>query len=139
MTLSASANEKKSRPVRTVLTYAGVTAFCGLFSFVYEHFSHGVFSPFMVWLFAVPLALGVVPFAALGLIRRLPFPARLPLNLYHSAVATLTVGCCIRGVLEIYGTSSRLTGLYWVVGGTLLALSLICAGLLRVCPGESER
>jgi hypothetical protein len=33
------------------MTYLGFTLFCGLFSLIYEHFSHGVYSDYMVYLF----------------------------------------------------------------------------------------
>lgn len=46
-------------------------------------------------------------------------------NLYHSGIATLTVGSIIRGVLDIYGTTNQLTNYYWIVGIILIAISLI--------------
>ena len=48
-----------SKPLRGYLWWA---LGCAVFSAVYEHFSHGVYSWYMVFLFAVPLIYGLVPF-----------------------------------------------------------------------------
>ena len=42
--------------------YAAVSAFMLLFGAVYEYFSHGVFSAFMVYAFLIPLLGGYLPF-----------------------------------------------------------------------------
>ena len=104
--------------MRSVVLYLAVTLFCGLFSAVYEHFSHGVDSDYMIWLFAIPLLGGVLPFLLIRLFS-LPFPNRLSLNAYNSAVATFTVGCCMQGVFEIYGTVSSLLPYYFYAGAVL--------------------
>lgn len=138
-----SANKTKEQRVRkTVLVYFGVMLFCGLFSLIYEHFSHGVYSNYMVYLFLFPLLGGVVPFAALGKMSRLPFPDRVPFNLYNSGIATLSVGSCLTGILEIYGTTSVYTNVYWIVGAALTVLSLLVyvalsKGLEQKSQGES--
>lgn len=51
-------------------------------------------------------------------------------NLYHSGIATLTVGSIVQGVLEIYGTTNALAGYYWIAGGALL-LAGIAAYLVQ--------
>ncbi|MDN5352280.1 MAG: hypothetical protein PWQ12_1200 [Clostridiales bacterium] len=116
--------EKKSIR-KTILTYIGWTLFCGLFSFVYEHFSHGVYSNYMIWLFLIPLIGGVVPFAAIGAVQKFRVPERIAYNLYNSGIATLAVGSAFNGVLEIYGTTSDYMPVYWVVGGVMTALGII--------------
>lgn len=109
---------------RTALVYGGVSLFCGLFSFVYEHYSHGVISWYMVLLFLYPLAGGLLPFLAISQSSRLPGPARISRNLYHGGLATLCMGSCIAGVLEIYGTSSPYLAVYWVVGCVLTGVAV---------------
>lgn len=44
--------------------------------------------------------------------------------LWNCGILTLTVGCLLRGVLDIYGTTNWLCGVYWVVGGGFLVLAL---------------
>ena len=112
---------------RTAFAYLLCAIVTALFGGVYEVFSHGVWSPWMVYAFAFPLVLGALPFSILSLKRR-PLPRKWPRRLHHAAVATLTVGSVMEGVLAIYGTTNRLTLAYWVVGGSLLLL----AQLLRI-------
>ena len=50
-------------------------------------------------------------------------------------VSALTVGSLFSGALEIYGTASRLTAVYWLAGGACLLLSLLTDVLL---PGIAE-
>lgn len=108
------------RQVRTCVVYGIAAAACALFGAVYEAFSHGVWSYFMVYAFAWPLVLGMLPFGVMAL-RKRAMPGRLVLNLWHSGVAALTVGCVMEGVLEIYGTTNQLTAVYWIVGAGMLA------------------
>ncbi len=124
--MSSSVNYYKNQKIRrTILTYFCVTLFCGLFSLIYEHFSHGVYSSFMICMFLFPLMGGVVSFGAIRLLPKLPFPGRITYNIYNSGIATLTVGSCIKGVLEIYGTTSLYMPVYWYVGIILTALGVV--------------
>ena len=92
--------------------------FCALFGAVYEAFSHGVYSYGMIYAFAFPLALGVLPLTLISALSA-PYPNRAVRNVYHAGIATLTVGSIISGVLEIYGTTNPLTLVYWILGGLL--------------------
>ncbi len=105
--------------------YLWISLCCAVFSAVYEYFSHGVFSGFMIFLFLVPLLLGAAPFFALSLTSA-PVPGEGARGLYHAGVAALGTGSCLAGILEIYGTTSPYLPVYWAAGG-LLAL----AGVLR--------
>ena len=123
MTLSASLiNLEKKRMRRTSLIYLCITLFCGLFSAVYEHFSHGVYSEYMVYLFAFPLFGGVLPYAILGLLPKIKCPSQASARVFNSGVAALAVGSCVKGVLDIYGTSSSYQPIYWAVGAILVSL-----------------
>lgn len=126
--MSASVTElrgKKRAAGRQAIIYICIALFCGLFSAVYEHFSYGVYSNYMIWLFAFPLFLGAVPYFLISLSKRLPLPARHTSDAWDCGVTTLAVGSCATGVFEIYGTSSSYTAAYWPVG-----ISLLAAGLL---------
>ena len=98
-----------------------------VFSAIYEHFSFGVYSPFMIFAFVVPLLMGGLVFLLLGRACKKTgstVPA-LVCKFWHAAVATLTVGFLFRGVLDIYGTSSSLGAVYWIASAMLAALSLL--------------
>ena len=107
--MSISENKKRGIVIgRTARVYFGVTSFCAIFYLVYNQFSHGVHSPYMTWLFAWPFALGVLPSLYWGwrLQDGVPGPGRIPVNLYHSGVAAVTVSSLLRGIFEIAGTAS---------------------------------
>lgn len=105
------------------MVYVTVTLLCGLFSSIYEHFSHEVYSVFMVYLFTAPLILGVLP-ETLGLfLPRLRTKSSWTRLLHHFAVTILTVGCALRGVFEIYGTTNDNVTFYFIAGVGLLIIS----------------
>ena len=102
-----------------------VTLFCGLFSAVYEHFSHGVYSNYMVYLFMFPFFGGLVPYALFGLVPKIKCPTPASARIFNSGVAALAVGSCLKGVLDIYGTSSNYQSVYWVSGVMLVSLGIV--------------
>ena len=108
---------------RNLLGNIAGTVFLALFGAVYELFSHEVYSYFMIYAFAVPLMLGVMPYALLLISRKVP--GRAALNLWNSGIAALSVGCVFRGVLEIYGTTNSLSVIYPISGLLLLTAGLI--------------
>lgn len=113
----------RRQAVKTAFAYGLVSLFCALFGAVYEAFSHGVYSDYMLYAFAFPLAGGALPFMGKALFGR-QFPGRLSGNLYHCGIAALTVGSVMRGVLEIYGTTNALVNVYWIAGAVFAAASL---------------
>lgn len=92
-----------------------------LFGAVYEVFSHGVYSYYMIYAFAIPLVMGVLPYAILLLKDK--NPNNRFLKLWNTAIATLSVGSIFAGVLAIYGTTNSLIIVYPVVGAILVFLS----------------
>ena len=108
--------------------YLAAALGCALFGAVYECFSHGVFSPFMVCAFAFPLLLGALPLCLLRSFGR-PFPRPPAADLVHAGVAALTVGSILRGVLDIYGTTNSLLAAYWIAGAALSAAGWLSAFL----------
>ena len=92
-----------------------------LFGAVYEVFSHGVYSYYMIYAFAIPLVMGVLPYAILLLKDK--NPDNRFLKLWNTAIATLSVGSIFAGVLAIYGTTNSLIIVYPVVGAILVFLS----------------
>ena len=98
--------------------------FCALFGAVYEAFGHGVYSYGMLYAFAFPLALGVLPLYLIESLRA-PYPGKALRNLWHAGIAALTVGSIITGVLEIYGTTNPLTVVYRILGAAFLAAGAV--------------
>jgi hypothetical protein len=105
------------------------TAGCGVFSLGYQQFAHGVVSWWMVLLAGWPLLLGALPHAVIALrvgkagdaTIRYPW-ARM---LYGCGVVALTLGSCITGVFQIFGSPSDYTIGYWAMGGALLLAALV--------------
>ena len=145
----------QSQYMRTVLKYLVITIIVALFGAIYEYFSFGVYSYFMIYAFAFPLVLGVLPAAFMLLsIRTHATDAsfrnpdtfqKCPENegfllpsLWHTGVAVLTVGSIFKGVLDIYGTTSTLTYVYWFAGGALLLLVLVILLIYRAAKEINE-
>lgn len=125
MILCTSDINEKTGAEKTAFAYFLIALFCALFGAVYEVFSHGVYSFYMLYAFAFPLAGGTLPFWLIARKDCKRYPATFARNLYHSGIATLTVGSIVRGVLDIYGTTNVLTGYYFFVGGLLVIAGVI--------------
>ena len=109
-----------------MFVYLGIAGFAGVYSAVYETLSHGVDSLWMITLFAWPLIGGAVPYAIIARFGQhvdLPW-ARLA---HHSAVACATLGACVTGVLQIYGTSSAWVWAYWIAAILLTIVTVVLA------------
>ena len=107
--------------------------FCALFGAVYELFSHGVFSYWMIYAFFFPLLLGAIPSFLLQR-RGAAFPGSAAADCIHGGVAWLTVGSIVQGALEIYGTTNPLVKAFWLIGAGLLLI-----GWLLTFTAEAER
>lgn len=105
--------------------FIGASAAVAAFAAVYELFSHQVYSLFLILAFLIPLLGGVLPYSLLTGSRRCRKPGVLARCFYNSGLAALTAGSIFQGILEIYGTTSRLSVVYWVIGSGLSMLGLI--------------
>ena len=123
----------KSKAASPLGVYLAASVFCALFGAVYELFSHGVFSYWMIYAFFFPLLLGAIP-SFLLLRRGKAFPRRAAADCIHGGVAWLTVGSIVQGVLEIYGTTNPLVKAFWLIGAGLLLI-----GWLLTFTAEAER
>ena len=132
MTLCTSDTKKY---VKIAVIYLVCSIFLGLFGAVYEHFSFGVYSYFMLYAFAFPLVGGVLPALWLSLWGRTKAPWPIAAWVYRAGIATLSIGSIIRGVLDIYGTGNVLTDWYWYIGGGLCCLGalLFTISILKKC------
>ena len=119
-----------SRYITVLDVYLSVTVFSALFGAVYELFSHGVYSYCMIYAFAFPMLLGVLPFFGMWK-RRKAFPGLLAAQLIHAGIAALCIGSIVQGIIEIYGTENVLINVYWIVGGMLTAAGWLLAVLRK--------
>lgn len=148
--------QERKRIVRIILVrYAAVTAFCGIFSIIYNHFSHGIHSVWMSGLAAWPFILGLVPAVLLNRIlfpagesqtgaperkssgraseegqgedgeQPAPPPVEILKDVYRFGIAAVTAASCLKGVLEIAGTGSVYPDLLFYAG---LAMLIVGAG-----------
>ena len=118
MFTSATVLEMEKQRTRYLLS----ACFCMVFAMVYEYFSFGVYSPWMVFAPAVPLLGGALP---AQLLIRWENPGKPGLWLWGAGIATLAVGSILQGVLEIYGTAHPLTAVYLGGGGGFLGLGIL--------------
>ena len=116
----------KTKTLRSLYIYIGITIFIGIFGAVYEVFSHNVFSPAMYLAWLIPCFLGVGVYLALAFAPIDKVPGTLVECIYNFGVAMLTVRSIFIGVIEIYGTTNKamlatytvLSIVFLVVGGS---------------------
>ena len=112
------------RYLRRGIRYLAAAVIVAAAGLIYEYFSHGVFSAYMVFAFMIPLAAGAAPNileAVMGNKKRAASGSSAAAGLQLAAVATLTAGSLVNGALEIYGTTNRLMIVYPVAGLALMA------------------
>ena len=96
--------------------------FLALFGGIYEHFSFGVFSVYMVYAFVFPLISGLLLLlAAKGKHQ----PAPRTLFLLHAFTAACSVGCVAAGIIKISGREHPLLIVYPLLAILLGILALI--------------
>ncbi len=122
--LTLSTSDIKTSAAKTAGVYLTAALLCSIFGAVYEFFSFGVYSFFMIFCFMPPLTLGCVPFFFIFLSGK-NMMSRLSYNFYNSGVAALTVGFIMKGVIEIYGTTNRLLYVYFIGGAALMITGVV--------------
>lgn len=105
---------------RNNIIYLIVSILCGIFSYVYEMFSHEVYSPYMILPGVVTFILGIVITTLAKKIHN-----KWSYRFYNSSVACLIVGMYIKGVLDIYGTTNDLLDIYFIVAMMFLILCIV--------------
>ena len=100
----------------------GFSIFILIFGIIYEMFSHGVISYYMIFAFLIPL----INF----LINTIFISSKIKVNkfsknLFSMSIYTFTILSIIKGVLDIYGTTNNLIFVYLIVGLILLVASVI--------------
>ncbi len=109
--------------------YVMVTIVVALFGAIYEYFSFGVYSFYMMYAFSIPLLFGILPWMIIATnhnaLSKQDFPPAVTVNLWSAGIMTLTIGSIFRGVLDIYGTTSTYTKCYFIVGVLLMVVALM--------------
>lgn len=113
------------------LIYLGISVFVFIFGQIYEYFSHGVYSSYMMFAFLIPFIGLFIPSLLNNLIlkRKIFDNATLP---WKCGIATLTVGSIYKGILEIYGTSGTFEQVYLIIGSLLCIIATIVLVTARV-------
>lgn len=113
---------------RNMLVYLISFLFVIAFGQIYALFSHGIFSWFMIFAF-VPLLICFLVWLAIWLLSAKTNIIKKPdivfQKCFNLSAIILSIGCIVQGVVDIYGTTSRLISVYWIVGLILLAVALI--------------
>lgn len=119
--------------------------FLGLFSFIYEKNSHGVYTPYMTLLALIPFLLGCLPAFLMGVIDAVSNTKIIRVDeitrmFWGLGVLTLSLGSALQGALVIYGTSSPYMIVYPIAGGLLMALfvGFLIAANRRPFPGSAR-
>ena len=121
--ISSTSSNKSAK--KSLFIYIGVTIFAGIFSLVYELFSHQVYSNTMIYWFAIPLVIGAVPNLIATINPRLDVGSAWQKTMQAFAVATLSIGSILQGIVEIYGTTNSLINYFFIAGGAFLLISII--------------
>ena len=109
--------------MKKTIRYLFLSLFVFVFAQIYEYFSHGVYSNYMLYAFLIPfLGLALPSFLLHSLKKALPTNSRF---LWKCGIATLTLGSIYKGILEIYGTNGYFEFPYLLLGGILCILGLL--------------
>ena len=106
------------------LRYLVAALVLAVLSAIYEVLSHGVISAYMVGLAGWPLFLGAIP-SLVAWRFGAGAPAPLARVLLACGVLTLSLGSIVAGVMEIYGSTSAFTSVYWVCGAVLMVSAVV--------------
>lgn len=111
--------------MKKTMQYVFLSLFIFVFAQIYEYFSHGVYSNYMLYDFLIPfLGLALPSFLLHSLKKTLPANSRF---LWQCGIATLTVGSIYKGILEIYGTNGYFEFPYLFLGVGLCITAIFIA------------
>ena len=99
----------------------GFSIFILVFGIIYEMFSHGVISYFMIFAFTIPLMNYILNLIIMHNNIKI---IKISKNLFSSSILTFTLYSILKGILDIYGTTNSLINIYLAVGILLLVISI---------------
>ena len=98
--------------------------FVTVFVVIYEYFSHGVISNYMIFAPVLPLVLGCMLTLVLKMLN-VKAPYGFTRVAYAWGIVTTTLGLIMKGVFEIYGSTNDLTNYYFIFGPALMVLGAL--------------
>ena len=104
--------------------YLGISVFVFIFGQIYEYFSHGVYSSYMMYAFLIPSIGLFIPSFLNNLILKRTVSDNVTLP-WKCGIATLSAGSIYKGILEIYGTSGTFEMVYLIIGSVLCIMAAI--------------
>ena len=107
---------------KTFYSYFISSVLLFIFQWIYHHFSHGVTSQALRWVWVIPMVGGAFLFIFKKILNT--FQNRLAFNLFNTGLTSYIVGMILKGILEIAGTSSPYIGIYPMIGMIILGISL---------------
>ena len=117
-------DKNKKRLCISSFIYFCITVFCIVFNLVYTHFSYGMTSQHMKYMFLFPLLLGFGPSLLLILLQKHKKVSRITFNLWNAGCATFIAGCITVGIITNSGRSTDVFPLYCIIGAIMMILSL---------------
>lgn len=106
---------------KNMFLYISISLFCILFTVMYERCSYGEYSWYMRGMFIYPLLGG----AGASLIFFKKNVNCWSVRLWNSAVAVLTCGSLIHGIIAVSGRSSEYDWCYYAVGAVFAVSAVI--------------
>lgn len=110
---------------KQIYKYLILSIFFLIFGIIYESYSHGVYSNYMIYAFTIPLLLGFIVYLIIYKGKFYKYLSELGMSIYNSFVITLTIRNIMKGFLEIYGTTNSLVFIYSIMSFLLLIISVI--------------
>ena len=115
-----------------------------VFALIYEHFSHGVVSGYMLGAWLIPLA-GSIPYLYIERLYRQHLAeydeqrCAAASGLWQLGIFTLSQGFVMKGIIEINGTTNRWTAVYVPAAALLFITAAGVAVVKRKGPRGSRR
>ena len=100
--------------------YLLYSLFLIIFAVIYESFSHGVYSNYMIFAFLIPFIYGYCGSFLMG-----SDASKMGNTFYNYGIVTLSIASIFKGILEIYGTTNKLLYVYIVLGIMLVIIGII--------------
>jgi len=94
--------------------YLGIALFMIFAGFVYESFSHGVYSNYILYAFVFTMAAALFYFAICAAKKKIVLQEK-TMDLLAAFVTTISISFVFNGVIDIYGTTSKWSLVYWVL------------------------
>jgi len=122
--LSILGNRFKTRALMRVRDkYLVAAGFTVLFGAIYEYFSFSVMSFYMIYAFLIPFVGGFLVYYIRDMKCR--STRGIPTQIWGCGILTLTLGALFTGVAEIYGTTSKWSEVYLILGLICLATAIV--------------